>query len=134
MKKWISCMLIFTLVFASAGCISAPAEQEGIRGEENADKERGAMETYSFDEDLFQYISSVTEGSFMISPLSFRYAIGLLLIGAEGETKAELMAALGISSAEEWEALCVAFNRFMASYSEGAEQVAYKGMGNERII
>ena len=122
MKKWISWLLIFTLVFASAGCISALAEQVGIRGEENVDGESGAMETYSFDEDLFQYISSVTEGSFMISPLSFRYAIGLLLIGAEGETKAELMAAMGISSEEEWEVLCAAFNGFMVSYGEGVRR------------
>ncbi|MBR6322777.1 MAG: hypothetical protein IKR59_07900 [Lachnospiraceae bacterium] len=79
-----------------------------------------AMNMESFDERFLQYISAHTDGSYMTSPLSFRYALGLLLAGASGETKTELLAALGVSSEEEWTNHCLNFNGFVNAYTESA--------------
>lgn len=76
----------------------------------------------SFDERFLAYISEHTEGNYMTSPLSFRYALGLLLAGAEGETKAELLKALGVQSEEEWIESCLVFNGFAESFALGLEQ------------
>ena len=76
------------------------------------------LKTLSFDERLMAYLSERTEGNFMASPLSFRYALGLLLAGAEGETKAELLQALGVESEQEWTDSCLRFNAFVQYFEE----------------
>ena len=80
------------------------------------------MRTGSFDERLLAYLSERTDGNYMASPLSFRYALGLLLAGAAGETKAELLNAFGVSSEEEWIQYCLDFNGFVEYFAEGLEQ------------
>ena len=77
------------------------------------------MKASSFDEQLMSYLSETAEGNFMASPLSFRYALGLLLSGAEGETKAELLKALGVRDEQEWTDTCLRFNAFVEQYAEG---------------
>lgn len=77
-----------------------------------------SMSDVSFDEKLLTYISENTEGNYMVSPLSFRYALGLLLAGAEGETKAELLNALSVKSAQEWTEYCNNFNGFTRLFDE----------------
>ena len=77
------------------------------------------MKASSFDEKLMSYLSENTGGNFMASPLSFRYALGLLLSGAEGETKAELLKALGVRDEQEWTDTCLRFNAFVEQYAEG---------------
>ena len=85
------CCLVLTLsiVAGLAGC----ANGLGVAGQ-NVDPGKPSHPTESaplpiepasykltpdtFDENLLQYIASVTEGSYMVSPLSFRYALGLL--------------------------------------------------------
>ncbi len=74
-----------------------------------------------FDMRFLQFLSAHTEGNYMASPLSFRYALGLLLAGASGETKAELLKALGVSSEEEWTRTCLLFNAFVESYQASLE-------------
>ena len=76
----------------------------------------------SFDERFLAYLSEHAEGNYMASPLSFRYALGLLLAGAEGETKAELLQALGVSSEEEWIEHCLDFNGFVATFAADLER------------
>ncbi len=71
------------------------------------------MITDSFDERLLEFLSRNAAGNYMASPLSFRYALGLLLAGAEGATKDELLNALGVSSEEEWVEYCLDFNGFV---------------------
>ena len=80
------------------------------------------MNTGSFDERLLNYLSEHTEGNYMASPLSFRYALGLLLAGANGETKTELLNAFGVSSEEEWVNYCLDFNGFVEYYADGFAQ------------
>ena len=80
------------------------------------------MNSDSFDERFLDYLSRNAEGNYMASPLSFRYALGLLLAGADGETKAELLSALGVSSEEEWIAYCLDFNGFVEYYAADLEE------------
>ena len=77
-----------------------------------------SMKTLSFDEKLMAYLSANKEGNFMASPLSFRYALGLLLSGAEGETKEELLKALGVQDEQEWTDTCLRFNGFVEAYEQ----------------
>lgn len=79
------------------------------------------MAVSSFDESFLSYLSEHADGNYMASPLSFRYALGLLLAGAEGETKEELLKALGVSSEEEWIQSCLDFNGFVEHYASGLE-------------
>lgn len=80
------------------------------------------MNADPFDERLLEFLSRNAEGNYMASPLSFRYALGLLLAGAEGETKAELLNALGVSSEEEWIAYCLDFNGFVEYFAADLER------------
>ena len=80
------------------------------------------MDVSSFDERFLAFISEHAEGNYMASPLSFRYALGLLLAGANGETKAELLKAFGVGSEEEWNEYCLDFNGFSERYASGLEQ------------
>ena len=83
---------------------------------------KSMMTETSFDEKLLSFVSEHTSGNYMVSPLSFRYALGLLLAGAEGETKAELLKAFGVESEEEWIAFCLDFNGFVEHFAEGLER------------
>ncbi|MBP5294647.1 MAG: hypothetical protein J6Y95_02880, partial [Lachnospiraceae bacterium] len=76
------------------------------------------MKSSSFDAELLSWLSERTEGNYMASPLSFRYALGLLLSGAEGETREELLRALGTGDAQEWTDFCLKFNGFVQEFSE----------------
>ena len=80
------------------------------------------MDVSSFDERFLAFISEHAEGNYMASPLSFRYALGLLLAGANGETKAELLKAFGVESEEEWNEYCLDFNGFSERYASGLKQ------------
>ena len=75
------------------------------------------MEASAFDEKFLEFIAKRTEGNYMASPLSFRYALGLLLSGAEGETKDELLRALGVENEEEWTRQCLLFNGFAEEFA-----------------
>ena len=83
---------------------------------------QSTMNADSFDERLLAFLSERADGNYMASPLSFRYALGLLLAGANGETKAELLKALGVSSEEEWIAHCLDFNGFVEYYAADLER------------
>ena len=91
---------------------------------------RNTMRFDLFDERFLAYLSEHAKGNYMASPLSFRYALGLLLAGAEGETKAELLKALGVSSEEEWTAACLDFNGFVEYFAAdlAREMEEYNGM------
>ena len=85
------------------------AEKMSVRKTERVAE---TMNTDSFDEKFLAFLSRHTEGNYMASPLSFRYALGLLLAGANGDTKSELLNALGVTSEDEWTAYCRDFNGF----------------------
>ncbi len=51
----------------------------------------------SFDAALLSFAAQNTDGNFMVSPVSFMFALGLLLEGADGETREQLLKAAGMS-------------------------------------
>ena len=60
----------------------------------------------SFDSSLISYIDSEKSmENYMLSPLSFKYALGLAVLGAGGETEKELYNALGFTDFSEFEEL-----------------------------
>ena len=75
----------------------------------------------SFDLVLMNYLRSPEMGNYMISPLSFRYALGMLTAGASGQTLAELKDALGISDLNELEDFLKQFNSFAEGFNESAK-------------
>lgn len=57
----------------------------------------------NFDEDFLNFIKSETKNeNFMVSPLSFRYALALASYGANGITQKELLNAMGFDSMDEY--------------------------------
>ena len=134
MKKAVSLILAAALSMLSiAACKTETAESlpderknqeiESVAKQEEtpeiypAGTEEG-MVMARFDEKLMAFLSKKAEGNYMVSPLSFRYALGLLLAGASGETKTELLNALGVKSEEEWAAACLRFNAFVKRFQE----------------
>jgi len=107
------------------------AEQMSMRKTETVNR---TMKADPFDEKLLDYLSRNAEGNYMVSPLSFHYALGLLLAGAEGETKAELFDALGVSSEEEWTAYCLDFNGFVEYFAADLERDIADDTGRRKTI
>lgn len=132
MKKSIAFILaLATAIGTLFGCLSpaTPADSVQTKDSRHTKTETADVKTLSygidlssFDEKFIGFIDGRLENkSYMISPLSFRYALGLLLPGAVGETKAELMAALGTESEEEWEKVCIIFNGFAQQYNASVD-------------
>ena len=100
----------------TTGAETAPEETEA---KTTADTEPPAVyDIENFDAELMEFIASKTDDSFMISPLSFKYALGMLLAGAGGESKTGLMTALGIKNLSEFEDLIKEFNRFAEGFED----------------
>lgn len=74
------------------------------------------MNKESFESRLDAYIRDHTSGNYMISPLSFRFALGLLLSGTAGKTRDELLSVLGAESMEESERICKSFSGFALTF------------------
>ena len=74
-----------------------------------------------FDIDLLDYVSSGTDGNFVISPLSLKYALGLSLAGAEGQTKEQILNAVCPDEAV-FEDYIKKFNRFVEYFEHQSEK------------
>ena len=59
-----------------------------------------SAKTTSFAVDFWRTYEKENGGSYFLSPLSLNIALGMLLNGAEGETKAEIQKMLGFSDAD----------------------------------
>lgn len=127
MKRIVSLLLCVILAVTLCACggnktpgkESEKAEIEPQAPELNADDIKTISSNVvanGFDEAFISYIAGNKSGNFMVSPVSFRYALGLLLAGAEGDTKEELLKALGVADVEEWTAYCTKFNGFVKSF------------------
>lgn len=71
----------------------------------------------TLNEKLLNYIGERQSGNFVISPMSFKYAYGLMLAGAEGNTKKELLDAFALED-EHY------INKALSSFGEYAEESA----------
>ncbi|MBQ6569290.1 MAG: hypothetical protein IJL87_03440 [Clostridia bacterium] len=121
MKRIIAVILCAACLFALAGCKSDRGDPVTIK-EPNEKGVKVTMTGNEFDDKLLSFAASTAEGNYMISPLSFRYALGLLLAGAEGETKDELLSALGVNDVEEWTDFCLKFAGFIDRYDDSLER------------
>ena len=87
----------------------------------------------AFDNQLVEYLKQAgrADENFTVSPLSFKAALTLAALGAEGETQAQLLEALGFRSVEEmraWYATVLAgvdrFDAFFTEMEKEAEEFA----------
>lgn len=88
-----------------------------------------------FDFDLMNYVEQkLGDKSYMISPLSLKYALGMLLAGADGQTLKQLMSAIGINSVSELEDLIKSFNGFEGCFNEAVRKYAetYNALTDEQ--
>lgn len=86
-----------------------------------------------FDSSLISFIDEkkVNE-NYMISPLSFKYALGLAVLGANGETKDELYKAVGFTDFVEFNALNDRMNKVEKNFNEYNESLKeYKWLSDE---
>ena len=72
-----------------------------------------------FDQRFLDYISENVKGNYIVSPLSLRYSLGMLISGAAGDTKTELLKAVGYDTLEDYEKVCLIYNGLQAQYYEG---------------
>lgn len=88
-----------------------------------------------FDYDLMNYVEQKLGGqSYMISPLSFKYALGMLVAGADGQTLEQLKTAIGIDSVSELEDHIKSFNGFEGCFNEAVKKYAetYNSLPDEQ--
>lgn len=122
---------------AGTGEASQPAgtgepPQSGSSGQETDDSGEitpTASARYEYallDLDLLRFAGSVKKGNTVISPVSVKYALGMLLAGTSGKGREELCAALGFAEEagreNELESEVKSFNRFVEGFNAAAER------------
>ena len=126
MKKAISLLICISFIFGLCACkgdsFKTPStvnltDMNGDSVEIISDR----MYDNGFDGRFISFVAENTDGNFLVSPLSFRYALGLVLAGAKGNTETELLNALGVKSADEWTRFCTKFNGFAKQFNEKYE-------------
>ncbi|MBQ0102537.1 MAG: serpin family protein [Firmicutes bacterium] len=74
-----------------------------------------------FDQRFLDYISENVKGNYIVSPLSLRYTLGMLISGAAGDTKTELLKAVGYDTLEDYEKVCLIYNGLETYFRERIE-------------
>ena len=137
------CASLLLCAFASCADLS-PAEtagqpagtagipQSAVSGQETDDPGEitpTAASGYEYgmlDLDLLRFAESVKKGNTVISPVSVKYALGMLLAGTSGKGREELCAALGFTEEagreNELESEVKSFNRFVEGFNAAAER------------
>ena len=98
MKRIIACLLAMALfVPLMAACGKSAGSDPAAAGYvKKAVGRVSGVTLVTLNEKLLDYIGERQSGNFVISPVSFKYAYGLMLAGAEGNTRRELLDALGM--------------------------------------
>ena len=122
LRKFLSVVLITAMSLTLlVGC--EPKEHTDVsQNTENPGEITRGLSQDVFDLSFSQFMEKETKGNYMVSPLSFKYALALLLGGAKGETEAELLKAFGVKTAEEFTQKMLKFNGFMARFEEGLKK------------
>lgn len=71
-----------------------------------------------FDSAFMEFIEKTEDGNYMISPLSFKYALGMAMAGADGDTLKQFLTGFGISDLSAYENYIKAFNSFEEGFTE----------------
>lgn len=131
MKKVISFLLAAVLLLtAFSGCASSQKPQAITTKPISIDGTESVGFT-DFDGKLIRYLrqTGLEQENFTVSPLSFKAALVLLLEGADGESKRQLLDALGFSSVEEaekWYASVLEQEKAFAEWTDDSEESAYR--------
>lgn len=130
MKKLITALLCAAMLFAAVSCAD-PVKPAGTADAQTTTEEittadpdtadSGTTDTPApaptddFDMYLTSFVEKTQTKSYVISPLSFRYALGMLAAGARGETLEQMVKGLG--DLNEFEELIKQFNSFEEGFN-----------------
>ena len=136
MKKLITALLCAAMLFAAVSCAD-PVKPAGTADAQTTTEEITSTEdittadpdtadsgttdtpdpapTDDFDMSLTSFVEKTQTKSYVISPLSFRYALGMLAAGARGETLEQMVKGLG--DLNEFEELIKQFNSFEEGFN-----------------
>ncbi len=81
----------------------------------------------AFENDFIRYIADSTDKSYVVSPLSFKYALAMLTAGTAGNTQAELLRALNYSDTAALDKDMQAFGTFADRFNKFAEEYNLDG-------
>lgn len=146
-KKYLCLILSVLLVFSLCACkgnfnIPSPdiststlptvtpesPEDTGVADKQNTGFSEFDNELLSFLENDMDY-----NDNFMVSPLSYKYALVLATLGANGDTQAELLKALGFNSVDECLKWAEDYTSVLVKFEEDAIRDAnYFNKGNEK--
>lgn len=98
------CIVLCLILLCGCGGVTPENKSEPKTTETNHENISVKPEdvTGNFDDAFFKFTEKTQNGNFIISPLSFRFAMGMLISGAEGDTKEGLLNACGIADEKEW--------------------------------
>ena len=124
-RKLFTWFLIFAMLIHLSSCLrpQAPVDYDSI-------KVKSATVTLSdntgfsdFDSQLIKFMSEsgFKDSDFMVSPLSFRYALALATAGAHRKTQEQLLKAAGFETMEAYAAWAEEFNGFVEYFSDKYE-------------
>ena len=77
-----------------------------------------------FDSDLMAFIEESESGNYMVSPLSLKSVLGMLLAGARGDTRAQMLQALGLENEEALEDLLKEYRLFEKNFAVYSDAVS----------
>lgn len=87
-----------------------------------------------FDSTLIKFIDDKKgQENYMISPMSFKYALGLAVLGSDGETKEELLKAMGYTSFDDLAALDKRMKATLDNFNMVNESNKRHAYGDEEI-
>ena len=87
-----------------------------------------------FDSTLIKFIDDKKgQENYMISPMSFKYALGLAVLGSDGETKEELLKAMGYTSFDDLAALDKRMKATLDNFNMVNESNKRHAYGDEKI-
>ena len=112
------------------------AETQGGTGPEPA----GLKSFDGFDAAFMEFIEQTEKDNYIISPLSFRYALGMAMAGANGNTLDQFLKGFGINDLNAFENYIKSFNSFEEGFTEKVrrdleeyDEAVKKGVSKDRL-
>lgn len=119
--KIFSILLLVILLFQLTACgTKSPEPQFSVPLPEfNAGEGCGFTE---FDSNLIQFLDNQSSENYIMSPLSFKYALCLATVGAEGETQKELLDLLEFESVDQCLSWANQYNEVVKNFNSEAKK------------